>query len=332
MRRLELHVAPDHLVDKAVVIRVGDALSGDVPAIAQHGDGVAKPEDFLQPVRDVDDRDGALLELPEKLEEMLALGDGERAGRLVHHDDARAGADRAGDLHELLLRGAEAADGEINVEVALDFLEHRARFAPHQVAAHDTELLRQIAETEVLRDGEVRAEGKFLMHHRDAELPRAERVGGVDGIAFEAKFAAVRVVNTGEDLSERALSGTVFTHESVALAALDREAHVVQRQHAGEALRDVAEGEVGHGGVREDRTVLRAMKQAKRNVCRARFFERVQKLARRSRNLQATTPASVTSPPRRPAPARRRDSGRARTCRRCTRRGRTSSGGRRRWA
>ena len=34
MRRLELHVAPDHLVDKAVVIRVGDALSGDVPAVA----------------------------------------------------------------------------------------------------------------------------------------------------------------------------------------------------------------------------------------------------------------------------------------------------------
>ena len=65
VRGLELHLAPDHLVDEAVVICVGDALGGDVPSVTQDGDGVAETEDFLQPVRNVNDGDAALLQVRE---------------------------------------------------------------------------------------------------------------------------------------------------------------------------------------------------------------------------------------------------------------------------
>ncbi len=103
---------------------------------------------------------------------MLTLADGERTGRLVHDDDLRPRAQRGGDLDQLLLRRGQFADGHVHVEVGLDLIEHGAGLVAHTAAVEPAGARGQIAEAKILRDGEVGAEGEFLMHHRDAESAR----------------------------------------------------------------------------------------------------------------------------------------------------------------
>ena len=74
-------------------------------AIAQNRDGVAEPENLLQPMRNVNDRNAALLQMAQQAKQVLAFADGQGAGRLVHDDELRMGADRGGDLKDLLLSG-----------------------------------------------------------------------------------------------------------------------------------------------------------------------------------------------------------------------------------
>ena len=84
------------------------------------------------------------------------------------------------------------------------------------------------------------------MHHRDAELSGHERVGRVNRLSIELDFAFVGGVNAGENLAERAFARAVFTNERMATTVVDGEADVIERQHAGESLRDLVEGEEGH--------------------------------------------------------------------------------------
>ena len=71
LRRVLFHLAPDHLLDEAFRIRGGHRFGRNVPAIAQHGDGVAQLEDLLHPMGDVNHRDAALFELVEQFEDRL---------------------------------------------------------------------------------------------------------------------------------------------------------------------------------------------------------------------------------------------------------------------
>jgi hypothetical protein len=47
---------PDHRPDDGVVRRSTPLEGADETPVAQHGDAIAQPEDFRQPVRDEDDR------------------------------------------------------------------------------------------------------------------------------------------------------------------------------------------------------------------------------------------------------------------------------------
>ena len=98
----------------------------------------------------------------------------------------------------------------------------------------------------IFRDGKIRAEGKFLMHHGDAQLPRGKRRGRVDGLAIDEDFAVVSGVNARENFAERALARAVFANERVARAAFNFKADTVQGMNAGEAFRNVFECEIGH--------------------------------------------------------------------------------------
>jgi len=185
-------LATDHLLDDAVGRGVDGLLCANVFAIAQDCDGVAQAEDFFHAVRDVDDGDAALLELREKMEEMLTLVRGEGAGGFIHHDDLRVGADGGGDLDDLLLTGGETADGEIDIDVIrLDGVQHGAGEFAHLRLVDDAELLGHFAEAEIFRDGEVRAEGEFLVNHRDAKLAGSEWLGGMDRLVVQQDFPAV---------------------------------------------------------------------------------------------------------------------------------------------
>ena len=63
------------------------------------------------------------------------------------------------------------------------------------------------------------------------------------GAPLDEDLPPVGPVNAREDLPERALAGAVLAAQRVAGAGGDREADVLERQHAGKALADVLEGD-----------------------------------------------------------------------------------------
>src|SRR5206468_4649934 len=82
----------------------------DTLTIPQHGHTVGEGEDFLQPMRDVDNADAALAKLAHHGEQAMLLLFRERSSRFVHNEDAGTRAERAGNLDELLLGHRETAD------------------------------------------------------------------------------------------------------------------------------------------------------------------------------------------------------------------------------
>ena len=51
---VRLHVAPDHLMNELLRIGIRHPARGDVASVAEHGDAVAQAEDFIHPMRDVE--------------------------------------------------------------------------------------------------------------------------------------------------------------------------------------------------------------------------------------------------------------------------------------
>ena len=214
LRRVRNDFAADHLVDHAVVVGVGDLFRGHVPAIAQDGDFVAEAEDFLHAMGDVDDRDAALFQVGQQVEEVLALGERKGTRGFVHHDHPRMRAHRGGDLDDLLLPRAKSVDGQIHIDGSLDFRQHGAGCLAHPHAVDPAEPVWHIAEAEIFRDGQIGAKREFLLHHRDAQMPGDQGIGGMDQTAVEVDFPGIRGVDTGQDFAERAFARAVFTHEA----------------------------------------------------------------------------------------------------------------------
>ena len=75
-----------------------------------------KPEDFVEPVRDVDDRHPVAAEKVDDLHQALDLPGLKRGGGLVHDDDPVIGVDRAGDGDHLLDAKPELPEGAPHVD------------------------------------------------------------------------------------------------------------------------------------------------------------------------------------------------------------------------
>ncbi len=141
----------------------------DHRAAAQHGDRVRDGLDFLELVRDEDDRRAAVLELPDDPEQVLGLGRGQHRGRLVEDQHGRLPDQCLDDLDPLLDADRQVLHQGVRVDlqaVAVGELAHvLARLAPVEQAGGAGLL---DAEGHVLRDGEHGHEHEVLVHHADA--------------------------------------------------------------------------------------------------------------------------------------------------------------------
>jgi hypothetical protein len=207
-------LAADHAAHELVGVHVGRAPVVRDLAVAQDGDGVADREDLVEPVGDEEHAGAALLERSDHPEEPLDLVPGERRGGLVHDQHARVEGQRLGDLDDLLVGDAQAADRLLGVELDAEavhqllhgVVERAAVDAPHRperVAAHH----------HVLRDGEVGEERRLLVDHRDARVARVGRTVEGDGLAVDQHLALVGPLHTGEHAHDGRLPGAVFTRE-----------------------------------------------------------------------------------------------------------------------
>ena len=103
-----------------------------------------------------------------------------------------------------------------------------------------------LAEVEVGDDVEVVAEGEVLEDRRDAEVLGLLRAVDGDRLAVEDHLALVGGVDTGHDLDERRLAGTVVAHEGHDLTRVHVDRDVLERLHGAESLADARHRE--HGG------------------------------------------------------------------------------------
>jgi hypothetical protein len=162
------------------------------PAVAQHGDALGHLIDLLHAMRDVHDRAAMRAQIEDASVQLRDIWTGERAGRLVHHDDAGVAVwvvrgpalnpprttevQRLGDLDQLPRRWTELADRPIGIDVETEALERPHRRLSLGATAHETERTGgPAAEEEIVGGAERRHQRELLMDDRDPERARLAR-------------------------------------------------------------------------------------------------------------------------------------------------------------
>lgn len=178
-----------------------------------------------------------MLELFNQFEKLLTFDAGEAAGGFIENENMSAPADGTGDLDQLLLGDGKFAENPADVDFDAEGLKHL--FGPAVEGLFDEgAAVRKMTETEVIRHGEVFAEGHFLMDHADTGGKGVTRSFKIDGPAADLDMAGVGEVNSGEDFSERAFPGPIFAAEGVAGTFYNIERDVLQGDSAREGFGD----------------------------------------------------------------------------------------------
>jgi len=230
--------AADHHADDGVGSGIRAVECSGASSVAEDRDAIAEPKDFGEAVGDVDHRDSARHETPDQGEEVFGIGLGEGAGRLVKDENAGAGSDGPGDLHQLLVGGGKGAHVLSHVEASADVGQKLLGASFHFAAVDQkAESAGVISHAEVFGDGKIGAEGQFLVDHAD---PRGAGVGGRGEMAlgaFDGDDAGVGAVDAGEEFSAGGFTRSVFADEAVAFAGGDGKGDCVQRGDAGKSFR-----------------------------------------------------------------------------------------------
>ena len=149
----------------------------DVRAVAQHRDAIAQPEDLRQPVRHVEQRHAARLELLDDREQVIGLRVGQRRRRLVEHEDAAVERERARHLQELAVGGRQRLGPCVGIDGQVQLGEQRPacgarisgsrRRPPPAVSSRPAKMF--------AGDRQVREAEHLLVDHADAALERVAR-------------------------------------------------------------------------------------------------------------------------------------------------------------
>ena len=241
-------------------------------AVLENRDPIADPERLVEVVRDEDDRlVKVLLEVDELV---LHLGADQRIERregLVHEEDLRVGAQRAGEADALLHAARELARILVLVAGETDRIDPARGLVAHDRALEAAHL-QPVAD--VLDDRAVRHQAEALEDHAHLGAPEVHQRLGIElehVLALDDDLAVRRVDQPVEMPDQRRLARSRQAHDDEDLALFDVERDVVQaervaglpeelvlahpgldlRQDAGrvgaEDFRDVADGDLGHG-------------------------------------------------------------------------------------
>ncbi len=220
-------------------------------AVPQDREPIGDGEDLVQSVGDEDRGHALLAQAADETEERLYFVIRERARRLVEDQDARIDGERAGDLHQLLLVRSQPFHGESGVEVEPQAVERLAGRASRGAPVHEAHTAHHaMPDEDVLRDRQLRGEGRLLRDRRDALAEGLCRIAEGRLEAVEADRAGVGRTLAGEDLQHRRLAGAVLADQGVNLAGQHLERRSAQGVHAAEAFVDALGLEDRLGGHR----------------------------------------------------------------------------------
>ena len=182
-------LAAHHVLDDVARCEISpSAPVWTVRAVAQDGDAVADGAEFFQAVGDVDDAHARAPAASRTMRKTSSrLGAGERRSGLVEDQQARSVLDGAADLDHLLAGGTQTlarATRRAAETMLLDQPAARSRRHSRAVQPSPSGSAILAPEEDIFRDGQMRRQQRFLVHHGDADA------GGFGG-SLERDLAAV---------------------------------------------------------------------------------------------------------------------------------------------
>ena len=238
-RVLLVQLAANHHFDQAIFVDIADRVFADPFAIAQYGDPVADLEDFLQPMRDVDDAATIGTQLFNHPEQGAGFGIGQGIGGLVHDDDVRLERQRLGDFHHLLGADAEITDPGLGRLTDLQPIQQYLGVGVEPGPVDFAEGIDRLAtEKNVLGNGQLVQQVQFLMNDADTGLLRVARTLETAGLATITDLAGIRLIDTGQYLHHGGFTGAILAHQRHHLARIHVEPGLIQRLDAGKGLVD----------------------------------------------------------------------------------------------
>ncbi len=220
------------------------AFAGEL-ARAQHQDPIADRHDFIELVRDEDDRQALADKQFQRVEQRIGLVGRQHGRRFVEDQHPGFAVERLQYFDALALADRQRGNRCIGIngqpEASGEFLDALARANP--VETGTPEALR--AERDVLEHRHVVGQGEVLVHHADAGIDRRAGVARPKRLAEGLDRPLVGDIMAEQDVHQRGLAGAVFAEQRDHLAALKVERDGVVGDKRSEALGDAAEAEHG---------------------------------------------------------------------------------------
>ena len=251
-------------------------VGADETPVAQHGDAVGYTIDLLHPMADEHHGDVLRAQVVDDAEQPLDFAARQRRRRLVHDQHAGVDRQRPGDLDELLLGTAQAAEDLVGRATQADDLQERRcpiiDLRPVEIAEA---IPGRMAHEDVLGDGKVGEEAGMLVHDRDAAVQRIDGGTQHHRCAVDRHMARVGPVHAGQHLDAGALAGAVLAEQGQHLASPQLERDVADRKDTAESLGDMIEAHNHVGGRHR-----KCLDHTCRCGCRRTGHERFQALSR----------------------------------------------------
>ena len=201
-----------------------------ISPIFEHRHPVGDLENLCQPVGNINDSHSPLGKLADDRKQMLSLIAGKGGSRLIQNQEPGLKGKRFSDLHHLPLGGRKLVHGHIWIKGFPQFFQEVQSFLPQRPAVDDPKTADRLAGIEnIFSYGKRRGETPFLEHHAHTRGLCGPGIRETDLSPQEAERSFIRLIDTGQNVHERAFPRPVFTQQGMNFTRPHIEIDLVKR-------------------------------------------------------------------------------------------------------
>ncbi len=191
----------------------------------------------MQFVADKNDRFALSGHRTQRHEEIINLLRRQDGGRLIHNKHFCTAIEHLEYFNPLLLPHGKLPDLCFGRNAQAELLRQDGNLSVVVGQAHQETRCVQ-PQQDVFCDGERGYQHKVLVYHADAVCDGVAWGAEIDHLPVNADGPRILPVESGQDVHQRALAGSVFTQQRMDFAFVQVEVHPVVGKHAGKALDD----------------------------------------------------------------------------------------------
>ena len=212
-----------------------------------HRRDVGKIANFIQLVRDDDDRPPCVGQSAQRRVQRARLPGGEHRGRLVQDHDTRVAVQRPRDLDPLALTNAQRRDPRVPGDRRANLPRYGLGLRPSRPQVEAPPLPARLSpEHDVLERSQHIDQREVLLHHGHTARERFGRRVRGELSAVDTGLPFIGHEEPGRDAQKRALSRTILADHRVNTAAFERQARPLYRVNRAETLVDLVDLERRH--------------------------------------------------------------------------------------